>query len=656
MSTTEALEPLTSKQEAKVHDPSEKWSDDFALKVVLADFSAAENYRTANCDWRWAAHNELYLAWAAQKYWEGTRMPRASLSVHVAFEQVESMKPKIMGALFADEPWFQTDRSGDMTAEQAAEWRDLMDGQLNRAGIREVADLAVTSALIHGDGIMKMSWNLQQKEKLAWIARMQPGVMGGYERVLDKQVIKYMENSPDLEWIPLEDFYIDPNCQTPNLTKHARFCVQRKLVTVDDLDQLRDMAEWKIPPVKTLLDWSTTRSTAQGDVTKGAVEAMRLGYWHPGLIQTADPGGKLIEILEYCTNDRMVIVGDRAKAILNIPNAYGFKPYYHTWYAKVLRRFYSQGVCDVIEGEQHLQSGLLRGRLDELAISLHTPMVKKLGVKMPAYSQRVRPGQMWEAEKPKEDIVFMTVPNITQNAYIEASASELRVQKTTGQNDLFASGTPSAGGNSASRTATGVGAQVQASSSRIQYMVGEIQTSFLERMLNDLVFLNTMFPPLGTAKANTIAMTKVNVWMRAAAKMKSQAFLLQTFPLMFQALAHPGMSAELALTNEAINWKEMFRVLSDMTGYQEYADLIRPMSKEEQQARQQPPPDAVLRKEMQTERIEGQRTIQQDRLLAEGQMEREKQSSTDETEDTYALIEMAKALIAQIEKDKEKND
>ncbi len=663
----EALEALTPREEEKVHEPTDKWSDSFAAKIAVQDFNAAENYRSSNCDHRWSTHNELYLAWVQQKYWEGTKMARASLSVHVAFEQVESMLPKIMSALFADDPWFQAGRSGETTALQAADWRDMMIDQLDRTKIREVVRLCAKSALIHGDGIMKMSWHLQEVERLAWLPKMQPEMQdflnplagmqsrnASYKRVLDKQTVKYMDNRPELEWIPLEDFYIDPNCPSPD-PQAARFCVQRKLATVDDLDALREMEPWKIPSTGQLIDWSQSKASTQGDVTKGSIESFRQGYWNPGMDTTADPGGKMIEILEYCTNDRLVVVANRDTAILNMPNSYGFKPYYHAWYGDVLRRFYSQGVCDIVESEQRLQTALLNGRLDELALSLHRPMVKKLGIKVPTYALRSRPGQIWEAENPREDVVFMDVPNITQSAYIETSASELRVQKVTGQNDLYSSGTPSSGGNSASRTATGIGAQVQASGSRIQYIVENLQDSFLEPMLNHLVTLNHMFPPIGTERGDTIAMTHVQVWMRAAARMKSQSALMQTFPMLFQAVMTPGITAELALTGETVNWRELFRVIGDMTGYKEYADLIRKMTPEEQQARNQPPAEAMLKAQMQDKRIEGQRAIQAERLGVESELEREKQASTDQTEDNHLLAELSRSLMQVISaKDKEK--
>jgi hypothetical protein len=508
--------------------------------------------------------------------------------------------------------------------------------------------------LIHGDGIMKLSWHLQEKEKLAWFPRMQRDEMGRNKRLLEKTTVKYTKNEPKLAWVPIEDFYIDPNCSSPDVND-ARFCGERKLVTVDDLAALRGLAEWKIPSDAALIELSHERPSRMGDQTKSSVEIFRNGYWHPGMDTTVDPGGKLIELWEYVTEDRLVIVANGAMTLLNMPNTYGFKPYYHAWYGDVLRRFYSQGVCDVTEGEQRLQIALLCARLDELSLTIHRPLIKTQGAKIPQYQLRVQPGRIWEVADASKDLKFMDMPNITQNAYVETNASENRVSKITGQNDIYSTGTPSSGGNSASRTATGIGAQVQAASSRIQYIVENLENTFLEPMLNDLVTLNNLFPPIGNEDVDMIALTRVNIWMRASAKMKSQQMLLQTLPLMLQTLANPGMAAELAMTGEAVSWKDIARVIGDATGYREYADLIRKMTPEEQEARKQPAPADVLRKEMQTERIQGQQMIQRERLMVDSELEREKMASNDQTEDNALLAQLSQVLAKlTAEKDKDK--
>ena len=667
---TGAIDPLTTKEEATVHLPAELWTDDFAVKIVCRDFDYAEQYRTQNADWRWRTANELYQAWVQQKYWEGSKVPRASLGVFVAFEQIESMLPKLMSAIFSDNPWFQAEALGGTTPAQATRWRDLIHDQLDKTRVREIFRRCIKSGLLYGNGIMKLSWLLKQSERLEWVPRMQPKQQqsadplsgeqpkfAGFERVLDKRTVREMENRPELEYVSLMDFYVDPNCASPQVCD-GRYAIHRKLVTVEDLAELRDSktAPWKIPDDDTLLRWATFKSTTQADNTKSTSELFRLGYWLPTDDKTADPGGKRIEILEYWSHDRTAIVANRQKAIYNTPNSYNFIPFYDTFYADVLDRFYAMGVCDVVEGEQRLQQALLNGRLDEVALALHRPMVKKLGIKTPTYSLRTRPGQIWEAEDPSKDYKFLDIPNITQSAYIETQGSEMRVQKVTGQSDLYSTGTASSGGNSASRTATGIGAQVQAGGSRIQYLVENLEDTFVEPMLNDVVKLNKMFPPVGTSFEDAITMSRVSISMRASAKMQSRMALMQTFPLVFQTMANPGLMQQLAQQGKKFNWEELMRMLQEFTGYRKMGELVMPMSPEEMQKLNQPPPEEKLRAEMQTQRIQGQAAITKMKMDGDAELERERQAAEDQTEDNYMLMDLSKALLQRLGKNGKGDD
>lgn len=560
------------------------------------------------------------------------------------------MLPKLLGEIFANDPWFEAEALGATTPDQARQWRLLLHDQLDRTRVREVFRRCIKSALLYGNGIMKISWVLREREHLEWLPKMQQNVQNGrvtgFRRVLDKQTKRKIENRPQLEYVSLTDFYIDPNCFSPQVTD-ARYVIQRKLVSVDDLIAMRPLKEYKIPADDArLFEWARNKPAVQGDNTKSSAELYRMGFWQPTIDQSVDPSAARIEILEYQTDNRFVLVANREHAILNIPNSYGFKTFYDVFYADVLDRFYALGICDVVEGEQRLQVALLCGRLDEVSVSLHRPLVKKMGVKVPQSQNRVKPGQQWEAENPKDDFVFLDIPNITASAYLETQASELRVQKTTGVTDLAVLGTPSSGGNSAARTATGVGVQAQASSSRLKYIVENIEDTFIEPMLNDLVKLNQMFPPIGSTLGDTVALSRVSLSMRASAKMQSRMALLQTFPLIFQTMANPALVAEMAIEGKALDWEELFRVLTDMTGYRSRGSFIRQLSQEEMKARQQPPPEEMLRMQMQRERIEGQERIQGQKLESQSQSEREKQYSADQTDDNYAMIELAKAIMA----------
>ena len=145
--------PLTEAEEKKIHTPLQEWSDDFALKVAVQDFNAAETYRTAQHDWRWRTHFDLYQAWVQQKYWEGSKIPRSSIPVYLCFEQIESMLPKILSAIFSDNPWFQAEPQGGTSARDARDVRDLLLQQMDQTRVREVLRRWLKSGLIHGNDV-----------------------------------------------------------------------------------------------------------------------------------------------------------------------------------------------------------------------------------------------------------------------------------------------------------------------------------------------------------------------------------------------------------------------------------------------------------------------------------------------------------------------
>jgi hypothetical protein len=85
-------------------------------------------------------------------------------------------------------------------------------------------------------------------------------------------------------------------------------------------------------------------------------------------------------------------------------NRYGKINYWSIHYADVLDRWHALAISDVAEGEQRLQQSITNARIDELALSIHRPMVKRRGVTIPAYQLKVRPGVVIETEVPEGDI------------------------------------------------------------------------------------------------------------------------------------------------------------------------------------------------------------------------------------------------------------
>jgi hypothetical protein len=641
--------PITQKESETIHRPSDRWSDEYALKIAKSDFETAEAYRTQNIDPRLSIADQLYLAWNPPKMWEGTRIPRSNVGIFTCFEQIESLLPKLMTSIFADYPkWFMCSGRLGTSPEEARNVQDLMIAQmenLNMHGIstiREVFRRCFKDAFVYGNGVAELCWlsqtvkrNYTYREAKPETKRLEIPGMGMIEiptgrirrRIKTVPIIEEIEQ-PFLRNIRPQDFYIDPNCPSP-IVSDAHYCCSRRLMAIDEIMAYDGTEGFDIPDNDTLIALTKTKPVAQGDYTKSQTEAMRQMWWQPQNDTSADAAGKKLEVIEYTTKDHKVWMLNRQRVIYNEPNPYGFINYYDFFYCDIPGRYYGFAVTDVLEGEQRVQTSIINARLDELALSIYKPIVKKRGGSQPAYQYKTRPGQVIEVENPREDIVFPPSTNCTQDAYIEVQASDNRAQKITGGSDLAILGTPSSGGNSANRTATGVGAQVQAVGSRIQYQVENNEDTVIEQVLSDWHTLNCRFLDpekavqfLGQAGEAImldplkIMNSRVKMGMRASTKMASRTALVQSMPMILQTLMNPALMQELSKEGKAINWTEIERMLFDMMAYRSAEGIFRDMSDEEKQALNQPPMTEQIRMQMQRERLMGQKDIAEDKQLA----------------------------------------
>lgn len=629
-------EPLTDAEREQVTLPPDKWTDSYAGKVVVADFNKAAQYRNQNHDWRWRTADELYLAWVDQKYWEGTRVPRSSLGIFVAMEQIESLLPKVLSSIFAEYPWFDIVARPGTTPEEARASADLILQQAEDSNLREQTRRIIKSAFVYGNGIGELDWKYEEVDRVKYIAKYIPkrkkvthplyGDMnvptGEFKRKVTEEVTTDVINQPELKYVSLKDFYIDPNCPSP-IVQDARFAIKRVYMSIDELKETaEEFPEFNLPDDATLVAMANNKPTSFGDQTKLGVEVVRGGSWQPQIDTSVDPAARRMEVLIYTTKERLVWMLNRDATkgvVLNIANPFGFINFFNVHYVDVLDRFYAVAVTDVVEGEQRLITSVINGRVDELALSLHPTRIKRQGLSVPAYQFRRRPGQIIEAQDPKNDIVTEQVQNITQQAVFEVEAAERRVQKYTGVTDLAMTGMPGGGmGNSASRTATGVGAQVQAAFSRIQYLVENIEGQFLEPLLSawqtmNMKFIdpNELITILGQQEGKAIVIDPIHVknanvkfTLRASARMQSKAAIQQVLPLVMQTLLNPEFMQVLTQYKKKVNLLEVFNMLMDGTGYRQKYSFIEDMTQDEIAALNQPSPQQLMDAKMQQDRLE----------------------------------------------------
>ncbi len=167
--------------------------------------------------------------------------------------------------------------------------------------------------------------------------------------------------------------------------------------------------------------------------------------------------------------------------------------------------------------------------------------------------------------------------NVTAQAFVEVDALERRVQKKTGITDLAVLGTPSSGGNSANRTATGVSSQEGASGKRIQYHVENAEDQFIVPLLGILHGLNQLYLPLDQMQqvlgpeAQFITIDPIDVLnasvrfkMNASGKMRvRQAMVQGGLQLITQTYMNPEIQTFAHQQGLKLSFKQLDRLICD---------------------------------------------------------------------------------------------
>ena len=643
--STPVPEPLTSDQQRKILAEDAKWTDNYALSVVKSDWAYAESYRTNAHDWRYRNAMELYLAWAGQRYWDGTRVPRSSLGMYVVFEQVEAMLPKVVSAVTSTDSFHYHSEMGEEDENIPLAWKEMITKQLDEINFREQIQQCVKSMEIYGNGVIEVGWENYEDDYITFNRKVIPAktafmqhptagpvqISTQTKEEFTRKIVREKKGRPYVRYVSLIDFYVDPSCESVVLQEGAGYVIKRVYMSAGKLKDLKDVEGFNIPSDEVLTNLSKSKSTANQDVTKLSAELFRYNMWNPSQDYTSDPAQKRIAVIEYTTPNRKVWwLQGSDHIIYNQKNQYGIINYFSVPYANVLDRWHGLAISDVAEGEQRLQTAIINARIDELALAIHKPMVKRRGVTIPQYQLKVRPGVVIETENPEGDLHQLEASNITQQAFIEVEASDRRVQRTTGMSDLAALGTPSSGGNSANRTATGVNTQLSATQGRVTYIVENIESMIIEPAINFVIRLNRKFMDTKTA-ANWLKIdprfqkidplramnTLVTAECRASTKMAARANFLQMLPILGQAWLNPELLQMLGQQSQkTLNVEEFMYMTMDALNYSPRNPLIIDLTQQQMQAMQQPPPAEQLKAQIAQGQQQSDQQINEQRVTS----------------------------------------
>jgi hypothetical protein len=588
----------------------------YALSLVTQTFNHYENYRRRNHENRWLIHESLYLGWLPQKFWEGTQIPRANLGMPLTFDQVETALPVLYQALFEQsDEWFEvqaTPGTDPQTAKAVQGWlRYALEGTTDEYGrtARNQFLMAIKDVLLYGNGGVEIYWDTKKRQ-------------------------------PSVRAVDIRDVYLDMYTPSPDIDM-ARSAIVRRLMTVEELAELRGDDRMDIPADEVLWHMAKTRPLTSGDQQQNYRDALRQQTRNDGVDVVPNPSDNQIEVLVYYSRTRIIWVLNRQWVAYIDQNPYECIPLAFAPCYIVPWRFYGMSIADVQEGNQRYIEALLNGRLDELSLSIHPPRVQRRTTIMTPSQERWRPGAVFTADDAK-DVAFQMPGGASANVFSEIQYLELLAEKRTGLNSTM-QGIPR-GGN-VNRTATGVSSQQQGAASRIGMIAKHIEDYMIVPALYKMLkMLRThrgyqdVVPTLDE-RANLAGGAQIaqmqgqyRFVIHGSSRMMTKDQLMQVVGPIMQFMMSGPLIGALQQTGRTVDFDVLVDMLQIATGTKDRFKLVRELSQQEQQAMQQ--------QQQQAEQLEREKAQQDGQIrLQMGQMKQE-------TEHEKNQVELQKAMIA----------
>jgi hypothetical protein len=658
-------------------------TDDSALAVVIQSTERAEKFIMARL-WlsEWRTAKQMYDAPSRQKYWRDTRTPRSNNSFPLIKQHVAAILDQTLPALFPEATPFAIKPNEGTPAQVARAWENIISYQLKEARVKQTCRLILKDALIFGTGLGKIGFESYDRKRIMYKHAVMPTEIksptGGPSTWLDTkesdELVEYEIDErishPIFKRVEINHLLVAPNLRSPDV-REAEYVVYRDYVTVRDLAKLRDFEGYDIPSdeelraIATMPEEQAPSSVMETESTAYPTQGHRAlpRYLDAG----ADPLDHKLEILEYWTNDTVIVVLQRKKVIRNMRNPMGIIPFVSCFWDDIPGTFYSYGIPRRIGGIQTHIQGLRNKRMDDINLNLQNMWKVKKGDNIAAQPIKAYPGAVFKVTDMDSMEPLMKQPVLAE-AYKEEDVLVADAEKTTGANELAVQGGSSAAGRGTGmRTAAGASAVAGASSNRIQSFVDicadqvlvpvlysflKMDRQWLEPSKMRQIVGKTLWAALqqesnGNLLVDMTNNSDIEFTMLAGSNLAAKQKMAQSLPLQGQIYGLPAVQAGLAAAGLKVNWVEYSRRMEQSTGWDSQDDIIIPQTDQDKQAAMQSNPKVLDMKATQA-RLAQMHSNAKD-LSAQEHQQKMQQSSSAALDNTSQII-LTKALERQQEK------
>jgi len=436
------------------------------LNKVITDFETARLARAPHEE-RWLRWYKLYRSYTEKKD------TGANLFIPYTFSIIETVLPRIIATIFASRPYIGVLPVNQTSVETAKMHELLLDYQLTqRINTIEVASMWIKEALMYGTSFLKTMWRYETR----WIKRPSSrmnlfGVPIG-NKIEEIETVIY--DDPDAVHVDLWDLFIDPEATSID---DAEYVIHRVYRTKEYLKKQAAAGLYT-----NLEGIESTYMTSDSEISADArLDAV-------GLSRTKKQDDR-IELLEYWTDDRVIVVANRSQIIRNEENPYWHckKPFIRIVDHLVPHELYGIGEIEPIEYLQYELNDTRNQRMDNVNLIINRMWKVLRGADINPEHLVSRPGGIIPVDD-MEEIEPLEVADVTSSAYKEEAEIKRDIDRTMGVYEY-------ARGETTDRRETATTASIlsNAANERFKMKVRLMEDMGLRRLGLMLIQLNQQF-------------------------------------------------------------------------------------------------------------------------------------------------------------------
>jgi len=470
-----------------------------ALQTVKDAFNEADKDRSTRLE-KWKTYYGMYR----NVYDFDTDFPfRSQIVPPLAFAVIETLTPRLINGLFGPRKFIET-----LPQERGDEERAKLAGELLTFQIHTEMELVpraipwTKSAGIYGTAVAEFCWKRKESKAVLRRPREIAGEEAGY--AYEERVV--VREHPDVEFLHIADFWIDPKATGSNAIDEARYVIRREWLRPSELEKrMREPGYIFVPAA---LRSSTEKGSGESgnaddfkteiglnavtwsEESQDEAELSLLHYWG----EFKDKDGRYHDVVITTVNNKYVI--------RMMENPFGKeKPFGHIAPTPDPHEFYGYSEIEAIEQLFEAYIAGFNQLYDNMNLILN-PMyiVRDEALLDPTELLYPRPGgiirtdRTFAADRSLTDIVQpQVVPDVRAGGFQTLDLITRMIDRTTGQFD-YTRGNRS---ETANQTATGIMSIIGEANARFEAKIMTCQHQFIKRMARWLLKLNARYLPPG---------------------------------------------------------------------------------------------------------------------------------------------------------------